>query len=155
MIIYINDDSKWLYLFELIATLSSCVVGLALAAFGFTFLGLFDTKIIYNKIILFQEESTFKKIPPTGYFSLKRKVNDNFSPNNQNINKIRCFYKCKYYDLKKSQLVEFQCEEDATNTGYCRFHKDGLFDDDFTANTINERINMLVENKQEVFCGFT
>jgi uncharacterized protein YjbI with pentapeptide repeats len=151
-VIYINDDSIWSYSFELIATLSSCVVGLALVAFGFTFLGLFDTKISYNKIILFQEESEFNKIPPTGYFSLKRNVDVNINSNNQNLNKIRCFYKCKYYDLKKSQLVEFQCQEEATNTGYCIFHRGGLFEDDVTANTINERINMLVENKQEVFC---
>lgn len=65
---------------------------------------------------------------------------------------IRCYFNRKYYDLQMSKQVGFQCKESALENGFCSSHHKSTYEINMLDNTINDKINRLVEDGQEVFC---
>jgi hypothetical protein len=55
---------------------------------------------------------------------------------------------------KSQKLVDFQCNENALQKGFCIFHEKEVSKDKENELdvTINEKINHLIDDGQEVFC---
>lgn len=65
---------------------------------------------------------------------------------------VRCYFSRRYYDLQLSKIVDFHCNEVALKNGFCRFHGKSLYEKDPLDNTVNEKVNRLIDDMQEVFC---
>jgi hypothetical protein len=115
-----------------------------------------EMKVLYNCTVLYQKTPEYYLIPPRKHLSSINKNNKKSSTvTNDSIKPIpiHCYFKANYYDIQKSQLVSFQCQENALKSGFCSFH-----DEYYTYGreielgiALNERINKMVDDGQEVF----
>jgi hypothetical protein len=123
-----------------------------LAPFLFTYwLFKVSTEIERGNILLFKKPPKYYQYPPKQYLSdietHNYAYNNNPDGNENNIDKIKCYFYAKYYDTKRSQLVDFQCDEDALIKGFCIFHEDDVSKgkENELDNTLNEKINKLID----------
>ncbi|HYO06535.1 MAG TPA: pentapeptide repeat-containing protein, partial [Phototrophicaceae bacterium] len=111
-----------------------------------------------DNIFLYEMSPKYYQYPPKQYLSDIETHNyaNNDSTNRSIVKagKIKCYYNAKYYDTKKSQLVDFQCNEDALRKGFCIFHDDDASKgkENELDKTLNEKINKWIDDGQEVFC---
>ena len=96
-------------------------------------------------------------IPPKQYLSDIETHNythyDTANGSVGNTYKVKCYYNAKYYDTTRSRLVDFQCPEDALKKGFCILHEDDVSKskENELDNTLNEKINKLIDVGQEIF----
>ncbi len=106
-----------------------------------------------DTILLYKKPPKYSQYPPKQYlYDIETHNYANNEIENNTVakkGKIKCYFYTKYYDTKRSQLVDFQCDEDALIKGFCIFHEDDAKDkENELDNTLNEKINKLIDEGQ-------
>lgn len=138
----------------LVITASSGLIALLFIYF------LFKDSVVSKRgnIFLYKKPPKYYQYPPKQYLSnietRNYAYNNNPDGNEDNMDKIKCYFNAKYYDIKKSCLVDFQCDRDALIKGFCIFHDDDTSKgkENKLDKTLNDKINKLIDDGQEVFC---
>ena len=111
-----------------------------------------------GNILLFKKPPKYYPYPLKQYLSDIETHNythyDTANGSVGNTYKVKCYYNAKYYDTTRSRLVDFQCPEDALKKGSCILHEDDVSKskENELDNTLNEKINKLIDVGQEIFC---
>lgn len=65
-----------------------------------------------------------------------------------------CKYTTKYFDYNKKEPVDFKCNQEALQNGFCKFHDEKFDGDDELVKELTQKITGLSKN-EELFCiGF-
>ena len=114
-------------------------------------------KICYKGNLLFRLPSQYSLLPTKEHLPHQRKsrfVQILIHRDNTKTNKPICIFHAEYYDFAISKLVDYQCTDEAMQTGFCMYHDDYYINgkEIELGNALNEKINKLIDDGQEVFC---